>query len=69
MNEEYKDMLSPDHLERLAWFDDRTGQVVPWPDPVAERAKTGGRMLARAATVLAYRAATDGGCGIAQTAA
>ena len=34
MDEGYKAVLSPDHLERLAWFDERTGQVMPWPDPL-----------------------------------
>jgi hypothetical protein len=34
MNEGYMDTLSSDHLERLAWFAERTGQVVPWPEPL-----------------------------------
>jgi putative restriction endonuclease len=34
MDEGYKDTLSSDHLERLAWFDKYAGQVVPWPEPL-----------------------------------
>jgi hypothetical protein len=34
MDEGYKDTLSADHLERLAWFDERAEQVVPWPEPL-----------------------------------
>ena len=34
MDEGYKDTLSPDHLGRLAWFDEHAGQVVPWPQPL-----------------------------------
>jgi hypothetical protein len=29
MDESYKDTLSPEHLERLAWFEDHAGQVTP----------------------------------------
>src|SRR5215469_2752902 len=34
MDEGYRDTLSADHMERLAWFEARTGQVVPWPEPL-----------------------------------
>jgi putative restriction endonuclease len=34
MDEGYKDVLSADHLERLAWFDDHAGQVTSWPQPL-----------------------------------
>jgi putative restriction endonuclease len=35
MDEGYDgDTLTPDHLERLRWFDERAGQVVPWPEPL-----------------------------------
>ncbi len=37
MDEEYNGTLSPDHLERLAWFDERAGQIVPWPDPLPDK--------------------------------
>src|SRR5271166_156399 len=37
MDEGYKNTLSPDHLERLAWFDERAGQVVPWPEPLPDK--------------------------------
>jgi putative restriction endonuclease len=34
VDEGYKDTLSPDHLERLAWFEEHAGQVTPWPEPL-----------------------------------
>jgi putative restriction endonuclease len=37
MDEGYKDTLSADHLERLAWFDERAEQVVPWPEPLPDQ--------------------------------
>ncbi len=37
MNEGYWDTLSEDHRERLAWFEERAGQVVPWPQPLPEK--------------------------------
>jgi putative restriction endonuclease len=37
MDERYKDTLSPDHLERLVWFDEHAEQVVPWPEPLPDK--------------------------------
>ena len=37
MDEGYKDTLSPDHLDRLAWFDERAEQVVSWPAPLPDK--------------------------------
>jgi hypothetical protein len=37
MDEGYRDTLSADHLERLTWFNERTGQVIPWPQPLPEK--------------------------------
>jgi hypothetical protein len=36
MDEGYKATLGPDHVERLAWFDERAGQVIPWPEPLPD---------------------------------
>jgi hypothetical protein len=37
MDEEFKSRLSADHLERLAWFEDRAGTVSPAPPPLSEK--------------------------------
>ena len=34
--DQYKGALSPDHLERLAWFEGRAEQVVAWPEPLPD---------------------------------
>lgn len=34
MDEEYKHTLTPDHLERLAWFDEHAGQITRRPAPL-----------------------------------